>query len=91
MLKPRPRDGRLRWRQQHQLVLGGVLGTSRGTLVAVPKDVAVQAADEGPDLSPLGGKGRVAVAGCRLCKGRLVTFVSVCMWHAEGSEQIKQQ
>ena len=65
---------------------GGVLGTSAGSLVAVPWSIAMQCANgvEGPDLSPLSSYGRVAATCCRLCKGRLVTMVSVYMWHTEG-------
>ena len=69
---------------------GGVLGTSVGTLVAVPRSMAVQWTDgRRPDLSPLGSKGREA---CRLCKGReaatgcRLILVSAFMWHTGAHE-----
>ena len=63
----------------------GVVGTSAGTIVAEPRTIALQWADsvEGPDLSPLGGMGRVVATCCCLCQGRLVTLVSVYMWYTE--------
>ena len=66
--------------------VGGVLGTSAKTLVAVPCSVAMQRAGGVEDLClpPLGSNGRVAATCCRLCKGRLVTSVSVYSWHTEG-------
>ena len=88
--KPRPRDGRLRWRQQHHMRgrrswhFGG---DARGG--AEEYGSAVDRRRRRPDLSPLGSKGREA---CLLCKGReaatgcRLILVSAFMWHTGAHE-----